>query len=281
MIDIAEIELGQGAAWGGYEFYSTDILMPHDLEQEIIETGVYLTMINSDKKWAKFPEHQVNEIFQRGGLRHSKIINKTKLIGHNKLVNIFFNDLFDIYSGVAVANTLEMLYMAIGTNAGTPVADNQTALVNELFRFTPTNKTSDNRRKYYFSKYLTSLEGNPGISTTVAAGSWTPSSFDVVSATNINVGDQVEIYTAADGIYRETAIVSKTGNTLGVDPAKVPTNPTLGDTVIVIHGEIAIFAYPATSDPDSGKMIDRATISQKKTSAAGKYYNCVFNHLAV
>lgn len=265
----------------GYKFYATDIVMPDELEAEIEKIGVLAMMRKADSRYQAMPDHLVIEAFQKGALRGTNA-GPTELVATNQLVDGFFVDLFALYMETATADqTLGMRFLAIGTRYGVPVADGQTGLENELFRFGPTDRYTDSRRKFYFSRYLTHTQANPAGATTVAAGTWTATTFDVVNASAFAINDRIEIYTSADGLYTPVTITGKTGNTLTVANGALAVAPVEGDAVIPMHGEIAIFLSPATSDLGSGKMADRAIISQKKTSAAGKYYNAVFNHLAV
>lgn len=261
----------------GFDFYATDIHMPPDLEAEISENGIIATM-RKNAMFRDARDHDIMAAFERGELKHSTIIKPTLLVAQNKLVDGFFTDLFSRYDATSGVNqTLEFKYLGIGTRSGVAFDDGQTQLDNEIYRFAPTERYNDTSRKFYFSRYITNAEGNM-TATTVAAGTWTTTNFDLTSATGIAQYDALEIYTSADGLYTNVTITAKSGVNVTVSPALAAV-PVATDIVTRLYGEIGIFMNPATATLNSAKMADRAVTYMKKDG--GKLINAVFNHLAV
>lgn len=266
------------APFKGFDFYATDFDIHPDLESEIAENGIIATMIAYNPSCASWPKNKIMEAFSKGFFKHTQIKNPTKLVAQNKLVNGYFADLFSHYDGTyGVNQTLEFKFLGIGTRAGVAVADGQTQLENEIYRFGPTERYSDNYRKFYFSRYITNAEGNM-TSTTVDAGTWTTTNIDLVSDTGIALYDSLQISTSVDSLDTLVTITAKTGNNITYSPATAVA-PVAGDTVTRTYGEIGLFLNPATVTLNTPKMADRAVTNMIKSG--GKLINAITTHLAV
>lgn len=178
------------------------------------------------------------------------------VIGKNIVVDGFFTSLFAAFSGAA-SNALEMKYAGIGTNGTTPTGGD-TTLNAEAFRFDLTGSNAERYvigKKYYNSVFLNSTQGDLSAGdTTIAAGTWSTTAFDVVSAASIAVGDRIEVQTPFG--TRNVSVATKTSNSLTVTPA-LPAAPLAGATVKRLWAEYGLFMGPAaTSTADTGVLVN-------------------------
>lgn len=157
-----------------------------------------------------------------------------------------------------------LYYLSIGTNNTDP-SESQTALLNEIFRDTPITKRNSGAQQS-FHMFVDHAEGNPGVSTAIAASpASTKTVLEVDSATGFSVGDAIEVGTSpASGRSRITAI---TGDQLTLDPTQpLLYLPVEGNTVTLIIGESGSHGNEdASTTPDSGTLFSRGGLKLLKT----------------
>lgn len=190
-----------------------------------------------------------------------------KFIGENVIVDGFYTDLMARFDGTADSNqTLEMRYLALGTEASPAAAETDTLLGNEVVRYTHTSRYTNGVYTFVFSKQLGAGDGVIAGSTTVAAGTWTTTVFDVVSAASISVGDRLYIETSVSGDMTFTTVTNKSTNTLTVSPA-LPVAPVSGDDVFRCYGEGGLFmGNLATGTANTGTLVNHRNIDFYKGS---------------
>lgn len=181
--------------------------------------------------------------------------------GENVIVDSFYTDLMARFDETAGVNqTLAMKYLALGTQADPAALETDTLLGNEVARYSPTSRYTNGVYTFVFSKQLGSGDGILAGSTTVAAGSWTTTVFDVASAASISIGDRIYVETSGSGDTTFVTVTNKSTNTLTVSPA-LPAVPVSGDDVFRCYGEGGLFmGGTATATANTGTMVNHRNI---------------------
>jgi hypothetical protein len=237
-----------------------------------------LAQIRQLPEYADAPKHVLMDALRRNVLnrRMASAVKLTKVFeGHNLVVNKFFEHLFARLQGTPTSDqTLAVGYFAIGTNYGTSPASTDTTLVNEIFRFVPSELYNNGTLTFYASTLIKSSQGNPTGNTTVSnATTPTTSQFSVANAASLLSGDLVEVQTSL-GNY-DCRITNVNGSiitvfTLDTIDNLLPTAPAVGYNVARMYGEGGLFMGTlATNVANSGALVNRKLFRYKKTNAAG------------
>jgi hypothetical protein len=187
--------------------------------------------------------------------------------GQNIIVDGFYTDLMARFDGTAsVSQTLEMKYIGLGTRSSPAAAETDTLLGNEANRYPYTSRYTNGVYTFVFSKQLGATDGILAGSTTVAAGTWTTTVFDCVSAASISTGDRLYVETSGSGDTTFVTVTNKATNTLTVSPA-LPAIPVAGDDVFRCYGEGGLFmGGAATATANTGTLVNHKNIDFYKTS---------------
>lgn len=150
-----------------------------------------------------------------------------------------------------------LYYLAVGTGNTEP-ADDDTQLLRETFRATPLEKANTSSGPKFILK-LGFADGNITTATTIAAGSWSTTVFEVDSATGFAVGDAIQVGTPTLSETRITAIDGNQITVNGLEP--LSSIPLEGQAVRLMIGEAGAFGNEtADTDPDTGDLFSRAQL---------------------
>lgn len=242
------------------------------------------------------PEHIVQSALRKGKLEELQIGNQfvSQTIpmefamrpafgqGQNRVVKKFFNHLFARMKGSPTAEqTLAVEYFAMGTNYGTAADADDEALVNEVFRFVPTQIYDNSLYQITISTHLQSDEANL-VNTTVSNES-TPntSGFSVANVSGLAVGDAIGVVTP-DG-EEECRVTAINANAVAVYALNttdnlLPSAPVTGAAVYRYFGEWGTFmGANANSSANTGALMNRKLSLYKKTNASGVLLDNIFS----
>lgn len=155
-------------------------------------------------------------------------------------------------------------YLAIGTG-NTEATETDTQLLRETFRAAPYIKANTNIGPK-FVLVLPFASPNITTATTIAAGSWTTTQFNVASATGFAIGDAIRVATTP--ATSETRITNISGNTITVDSNEpLLSIPISGQAVNLLIGEVGAFGNQAASgSANTGTLYSRARLRLLKNS---------------
>jgi len=220
----------------------------------------------------KSPYDQLAEVDFKRALKTDGLERCCNLKLAYKKKNTILNKLIDQIRSNQVsaspASTEHMFvdYVAIGTSYATP-AKTDVLLGNELFRSAPDTLILNGDNGILAFLYVNTSTGN-GASTTVAAGSWSITVFDVADATGIVTNDRIRVQ--LDTGFEFATVLSVATNeitlTAGTALSAAP-NAAGGGTVIQSWGEAALFAGDATASVDTGTPLNRTLLEYAKDSS--------------
>jgi len=201
-------------------------------------------------------------------LRANKLKGVTfnlQFAGHNRVLDLFFNQLMARFMGTqSGSQTMEMLYLALGTTNTPAPASGDTGLNSEVARFAPTSRYTNGTYTFVFSVELGPSLGILTGHTTVAAGTWTTTNFDVADASAISVNNRLLVQTSATGEYTFVNVTAKATNNLTTDV--LPAAPVVGDTVRRVYAEGGLYMNPATSTLGTGTPANHKNFDLDKTA---------------
>lgn len=189
---------------------------------------------------------------------------KKALEKRNTVTKLLINQIRNnqISASPAATEHMKIDYLAIGANYTTPV-NTDTLLGNELFRAAPDTLISNGDNTVVAFNYIDVSTGN-GASTTVAAGTWTTTSFDVDDDTDFTAGDRIRVAIGAGYEFRTIDTVSS--GTITVTTA-FSSAPLATATCIQAWGEGGLFAGAATGTADTGTLLNRSLLEYGKDSS--------------
>lgn len=189
------------------------------------------------------------EAIMAGALRHVDVqaLNPIK----NKINEQLLDDTWGarLVNAHTAANDGILRYMAVGTNNSDP-SESLPNLPNEFFRDVPlTKKHAGSQQKFIL--HLDFDDANLEIDTTVKAGTWSKTVFEVTDPTGFHVGAAVRVAGSLTSFSRITAIA---GDQITLDPAQpLSAVPVEDDAVnLCIGGTASYGGTDATTDLQSG-----------------------------
>lgn len=173
-------------------------------------------------------------------------------------------------------------YLAVGTGNVDP-ADDDAQLLREIYRAAPLSKKNTDSG----SKFILQLDfgdANPGVATTVTAGSWSTLTFEVASTTGFAVGDAISVGTTPATSYsRIAAITPGTPGSITVDSLEpLLSIPAPGQAVTLLIGSAGAFGNGLASGTiNTGTMFSHSKLRIPKDSDLAWFIRFTFLRTAV
>jgi hypothetical protein len=249
-------------------------------------------LLRERNKWHDLPEYLVQAAIRKGALAElsigrrfiSRHVDMVPVFGQgqNRIVKRFFDDLFARMGGTPDANqTLAVEYFAAGANYATATDPTDTQLVKEVFRKIPSQIYNNNLYQITISTHLLSTDWNLTALSVTAATIPTTTQFTVNDASELSVGDAIEVVTplgSEDCTVTAIATNLLTVYALNTANHELPQAPVTGAAVYRKLAEWGSFmGGAATSSPNTGALMNRKLELYTKTNSAGVLVDNIFS----
>jgi len=280
--------------WGRIQAYNLNA--PKWMEDLGLD-GMIDLLRNQADKYKDMPKHLLHEALRRGELAGSNInlAYSTPIDfivpadgGPNKVVNIFYQDLFARFQKTPTADqNLFIEYLALGTNYVDAAASGDTQLASEEARFVISDYYNNSAGQFTASVFLSSAIGNLTPDSIDGATSPSTSQFTLTTPAALGVGDLFEIELPSG--FEECVVVYNVAGTITLSALEsvdnlLPETPVVGAEVTPMYGEGGLFMGTlATTTANTGNLLNRKLFRFKKSSAvlAGALLDAQLNFLSV